>query len=406
MIGDGMADDPVAVLGGKTPLQYANTPAMDALASAGIIGSVRTIPEGMPAGSDTAALSIFGYDPGACYTGRAPLEAAASGIRMSPGDVAYRCNMVAIKDGDMPYDEKRLLSHSAGSIEGDQSIELITSLFGTPAFREKAEKAGVTVYPSPSFRHIAVQKSVDITGLKLIPPHDHLGEKVGRILPEGCENASVLDELMRLAHVNLNDHPLNMKRREMGKLPANAIWFWAEGVSVGLPGFTVKYGRTGGVISAVPLCQGIAVLAGLDKIYVEGATGELHTNYEGKADAVLEALGTYDFAAVHIEAPDECTHDGDLKGKIQAIEWIDARVVATLVRRLSDAGTDYRMLVISDHKTLLSTRAHDGDPVPFIIYDSRYDRKTGRSYCEAEAAHGQFIGDGTNLMDMLFETDT
>lgn len=403
VIGDGMADDPLPELGGRTPLQYAETPVMDALASAGESGSVLTIPEGLPAGSDTAILSIFGYDPRLFYSGRAPLEAAASGITLSPGDVAYRCNMVALEDIDAPYEEKRIVSHSAGSINGEKSDALITELFETPGFREAALLAGVTVYPGTSFRHIAVQKSPDISGIVLTPPHDHLGEKLGQHLPRGCENAEVLGRLMRLGHEILDSHPYNVKRRAEGKLPANGIWFWAEGTAVVLPGFTEKYGKTGCVVSAVPLCQGIGKIVGLDNITVEGATGELNTNYEGKVDAVIGSLKTRDFAAVHIEAPDECTHDGDVAGKVQAIEWVDSRVVAPLTVMLKEAGEDYRMLIISDHRTLISTRGHDGSPVPYIIYDSRYDRKTGLSYCEEDAGRGKYLDCGTELMDILFE---
>jgi len=403
VIGDGMADDPVEQLGGKTPLQYAKTPVMDALASAGVLGSVLTIPEGLPAGSDTAILSIFGCDPLKCYTGRAPLEAASSGIKLSPGDVAYRCNMVAFEDGDIPFEDKKLLSHSASQIEGELSDELVKVLFETPAFKEAAFQAGLTVYPASSFRHIAVQKSPDVTGIVLAPPHDHLGEPLGLVLPGGCENAAVLEGLMRLAHEILNEHPLNIDRRAEGKLPANGIWFWAEGTAVELPGFTEKYGITGAVISAVPLCQGIGTLIGMDKIIVEGATGELETNYEGKVDAVLEALKKHDFAAVHIEAPDECTHNGDTDGKLQAIEWIDSRVVAPLFERLHKSGESFRMLVISDHKTLTSTRSHDGTQVPFLIYDSRADMKTGLAYNEADAKQGDHIAAGTELLEILFE---
>ena len=402
VIGDGMADEPLPALGGKTPLEYAATPAMDALASAGLLGSVLTIPEGMPAGSDTAILSIFGYDPREWYAGRAPLEAASTGIVLTSGDVAYRCNMVTFEDGDMPFEEKRILSHSAGSIEGDLSDALVTALFEAPVFKEAAINAGMTVYPASSFRHIAVQKSPDIEGIVLTPPHDHLGEPLGRLLPRGGENAVVLDGLMRLAFEALDSHPLNMKRRAEGKLPANGIWFWAEGIAVELPEFASKYKKTGCVISAVPLCQGIGVLIGLDKIYVEGATGDLHTNFEGKAAAALEALKTRDFAAIHIEAPDECTHDGDIKGKLQAIEWVDSRIVAPLAERLGESGEDFRMLIISDHRTLTSTRGHDGAPVPFAIYDSRYDRKTGFGFCEEDAARGVYISAGTELMGMLF----
>ena len=418
IIGDGMADEPVQKLGGKTPLQYALIPAMDALASAGEIGTVLTIPEGMQAGSDTAILSIFGCDPRECFSGRAPLEAAATGIRLEPGDIAYRCNMVAFEDGDMPFEDKKILSHSAGSIEGDESDALVAELFETPGFAEAAKEAGVTVYPGSSFRHIAVQSlrksgvSVQAAGAKsgeqsdkisLTPPHDHIGETLGQHLPQGGSNAETLSQLMRLAHGILNVHPTNAKRRALGKLPANGIWFWAEGTAVQLPGFVDKYSKTGAVISAVPLCQGIGTLIGLDKIIVEGATGELHTNYEGKAEAALEALKTHDFVAIHIEAPDECTHDGDLKGKIQAIEWIDSRILTPLTKKLAKDGVDYRMLVISDHRTLTSTRGHDGDPVPYIIYDSRVNNGTDMPFSEATAAEsGKKIPAGTELMGRLF----
>lgn len=403
VIGDGMADRPVPDLDGKTPLQYAKTPTMDKLASAGVTGTVLTIPEGLPAGSDTAILSIFGCDPRNCYSGRAPLEAAANGTKLSPGDVAYRCNMVAFEDGDFPFEEKKILSHSAGAIEGEESDAIIMELFNTPAFGKAAEEAAMTVFPGSSFRHITVQKAPDISGIVLTPPHDHLGEPLGRHLPRGCENAKVLVKLMRLAHEILDSHPLNMKRRAEGKLPANGIWFWAQGTSVELPDFVSKYGKTGGLISAVPLCQGIARLIGLEKIIVEGATGELVTNYEGKVAAALKLLETHDFAAVHIEAPDECTHNGDTVGKLQAIEWIDSRIIAPLTERLRETGEDYRMLILSDHRTLTSTRGHDGSPVPYILYDSRFDEKTGLTYCEADAESGRFIAAGTELMGSLFE---
>ncbi len=403
VIGDGMADNPVDALGGKTPLQYAAIPTIDALASAGEVGSVLNVPVGLPAGSDTAILSIFGCDPRVCYTGRAPLEAAAGGVELKPGNVAYRCNMVTYEDIDAPLSEKKILSHSAGSIEGEESADIITALFDDPRFKPQAEKAGMLVYPSYSFRHIAVQASADVKGIVLTPPHDHLGEKVGPLLPSGCANADVLKDLMLLAHEILDRHPLNEKRRKAGKMPANGIWFWAEGTAVALPCFTQAYGKTGAVVSAVPLCHGIARLVGLEAVSVEGATGELDTNYEGKVDATLKALQEHDFAAVHIEAPDECTHNGDLKGKLQAIEWLDSRVVKPLTEKLRAEGTDFRLLLLSDHKTLTSTRGHDGDPVPYLLYDSRTDRKPGPCYSESDGEKGPYIAAGTALMGKLFE---
>lgn len=405
IIGDGMADNPVPELDGKTPLQYASIPVMDRLAARGEVGAVVNCPKGLPPGSDTAILSIFGNDPWKCYTGRSPLEAAASGISLKPGDVSYRCNMVALEDGDKPFSEKKILSHSGGSIEGGQSMELVEYLFADPGFRAAAEGAGMMVHPAPSFRHIAVQTGADITGIRLAPPHDHLGEVIGPILPAGCANAAVLKDLMEHAHRVLDRHPVNERRRAEGKLPANGVWFWAEGTGVALESFSSKYQKRGAVISAVPLCHGIARLSGLEVVEVEGATGELDTNYEGKAAAAVETLRQgFDFAAVHVEAPDECTHNGDLKGKLQAIEWLDSRTVAPLLKGLEELGEDYRVLILSDHKTLTATRGHDGDPVPFLLYDSRRDSGGGLPYTEESGEKGrQFAAGAAVLMPLLFE---
>jgi len=404
IIGDGMADNPLESLGGKTPLQYANTPVIDGLAEKGRVGLVQTIPEGQAAGSDTAMLSIFGADPCIYNKGRAPLEAAASGIQVAPGSAAYRCNMVALEDGDMPFAEKRILSHSGGDVEAEESIALIEALFVDPQFAALAEEAGITVYPSPSFRHIVVQKEADIAGLFAQPPHDHLGEVIGPLLPSGCAFAATLGELMEVANGVLDQHPVNQARRAAGKLPANGIWLWAEGTAVALPQFAEVYGKSGGVISAVALCHGIAALMGLKPIRVPGATGKLHTNYEGKVEAAIESLQTNgDFVTVHVEAPDECTHNGDLEGKLQAIEWLDSRVMQYLLACLEKAGiSEYRILYMSDHKTLMSTRGHDAEPVPFLLYDSRVTNDSGQTYCEADGAAGEFMPEGTKLMDLLF----
>ena len=402
VIGDGMADNPVPALDGKTPLETAHKPVMDRLAAEGELGSVLNVPKGLPAGSDTAILSIFGCDPTWCYTGRAPLEVAAAGTKLAPGDAAYRCNMVTFEDADVPVEEKRILSHSAGSIDGDASIAIITALFDDPEFAAAAEKAGLTVQKSPSFRHLAIQKQADLKGIRLIPPHDHLGEKIGPLLPSGCPNAQTLKDLMLLAHEKLNHHPLNEARRAAGKMPANGIWFWAKGTAVELPNFVKNYGKTGGVISAVPLCHGIAFLAGLEMVHVPGATGEVETNYEGKVDAAMALLQDHDFAAIHVEAPDECTHNGDTPGKIRAIEYIDSRVLKNLLAKLDAAGYDYRILILSDHKTLTSTRGHDGDPVPYLLYDSRRKAGSGLPYSEANGLKGPYVDAGVKLMGMLF----
>jgi len=405
VIGDGMADNPVEELGNKTPLQHAAIPAMDALAARGEVGSVKTCPEGLPAGSDTAILSIFGADPVKCYTGRSPLEAAATGIKLAPGEVSYRCNMVTYEDNDKPFEEKKILSHSGGSIEGEDSVKLVQDLFSHPEFAAASAKAGMRVYPALSFRHIAVQANADIQGISLLPPHDHLGEVIGSLLPSGNANAATLKDLMKLANQILDHHPINEARRAAGKLPANGVWFWAEGSAVILDSFVEKYQKTGTVISAVPLCHGIANLAGLSITLVDGATGELETNYEGKVEAAMNALRTgQDFVAIHVEAPDECTHNGDLPGKLQAIEWLDSRVVKPMTEALEAEGMEYRLLILSDHKTLTSTRGHDGEPVPYLLYDSRIDRKTGLPYCEESGEKGPAYQNGAAvLMPLLFE---
>ncbi|MCR4770709.1 MAG: 2,3-bisphosphoglycerate-independent phosphoglycerate mutase [Oscillospiraceae bacterium] len=403
IIGDGMADDPTDVLGGMTPLEKCRKPNIDRLAREGILGSVRNCPEGLPAGSDTAILSIFGCDPRKYYTGRAPLEAAAQGIALTDGDLAFRCNMISLEQGDMPFEKRRLISHSSGGIDGALSRELAEYLFSHPDFVPFAEKAGVSVHTTLSYRHIVIQSRGDGRGLVLTPPHDHLGDEAGLHLPRGNDNARVLTGLMKLSFDILSAHPANVRRVEEGLLPANCIWFWAEGTAVSLPSFPAAYGKKGAVISAVPLCHGIAALTGLKMISVEGATGEKDTNYEGKAAAAVKALTEdgMDFVGVHVEAPDECTHNGDTPGKLQSIEDIDSRVVAPILEGLK--GTDFRMLVLSDHKTLTDTRGHAGGYVPFILYDSRGGVGSGLDYSEKNGLKGPIAEDGTALMSMLFE---
>ena len=404
LIGDGMADDPTQVLGGKTPLETAKKPVMDRLSARGTLGSVRNCPPALPAGSDTAILSIFGCDPMRCYSGRAPLEAAAQGVKLKAGDVAFRCNMASLEEGDLPFGERRILSHSGGGVDGETSRKLAEDLFADPEFRPLAEAAGLRIYPTESYRHICVQTRGDARGLVLAPPHEHLTELCGPNLPCGNENAETLRALMEKSFAFLRRHPLNLRRQAEGKLPANCIWFWAEGTAAELPSFPDKYHKTGAVISAVPLCHGIAALTGLDRISVPGATGEKDTNYRGKAEYAVRALleQGYDFVGIHVEAPDECTHNGDTPGKIGSIEDIDSQVLAPLTEALS--GTDYRILILSDHKTLTDTRGHAHGYVPFILYDSREPSGSGLPYTEANGLLGPHVEDGTALMDLLFRT--
>jgi 2,3-bisphosphoglycerate-independent phosphoglycerate mutase len=402
VIGDGMADNPVPALDGKTPLQRANIATIDALAARGTVGSVINCPKPLPAGSETAILSIFGCDPRTYFTGRSPMEAAASGIRMVPGDAAFRCNLVTLEDGDMPLGEKKILSHSAGSIDGPSALETVEVLLSHPDFAKALKDADMEIHRFPAFRQLAVQHHSDITGIRFTPPHDHLGETCGQYFPTGNDRAQVFAHLMELAHEILDHHPVTEKRRAAGKLPANGIWFWAEGTAVELPSFKAQYGHDGAVISAVPLCHGIAVLRGLEMVEVEGATGELDTNFPGKLEATWQKLNQYDFVCLHLEAPDECTHNGDLPGKIQAIEWLDSKLVAPLLERLTAAGLDHRVLLLSDHKTLTATRGHDGDPVPFLLYDSRRDTGRGGAYDEENGENGPFVENGDRLLGMLF----
>lgn len=405
VIGDGMADNAVDTLGGKTPLEYAKTDFIDEMAAKGTVGWVKNCPEGFPPGSDTGILSIMGYDPNKYFTGRAPMEAAASGIHLKSGNIAYRCNLVSFEDKEAPMSEKKILSHCAGSIEGEDALEIVGILLKDEKFSALAKKYAVVINPSPSFRHMTVQESGDITTCTFEPPHDHLGEICGDFLPKGGETAKQLLELMELAHEILDKHEFNNARRAMTKAPANGIWFWAEGTAVSLPDFKETFGKTGVMISAVPLCQGIAKLVGLEAPIVPGATGELDTNYEGKVFMALELLKERDFVAIHIEAPDECTHAGDLEGKLEAIKRINDLVIFPIAERME--GKDYRLLFISDHKTLIATRGHDADYVPYMLYDSRKDSGNGLPYNETAGEKGPRYEDGAaTCMPLLFSDGT
>ena len=328
-------------------------------------------------------------------------------MAVEPGCASFRCNMIAMEDGDGPFDEKKILSHNAGSIDGESSMAIVTALCQIPEFRAALDAAGMTISPTPSFRHIAQQRGGDIQGLVATPPHDILGQRVGDYAFSGNENAKTLWNLMALANRLLEHHPLNEARRAQGKKPANGIWFWAEGTAVALPSFVERYGHGGSVISAVPLVHGIGALTGLKPVTVEGATGEVDTNYAGKLQAAKDALaGGDEFLCLHLEAPDESTHNGSLPDKLLAIHQLDSLIVAPLLQWLQEQKMDYRLLLLSDHKTLMSTRTHDGDPVPFLLYDSTAPRSDGLSYTEANGEKGPFVEHGTDLMALLFGKKT
>ncbi|MBN1255872.1 MAG: cofactor-independent phosphoglycerate mutase [Deltaproteobacteria bacterium] len=391
LIGDGMADRPLKELGGKTPLMAARTPNMDALATGGEIGLVRTIPQGLPKGSEIANLSIFGYDPRQYYTGRGPLEAASMGVELGPEDVAFRVNLVTLEavGGSVIMED-----YSAGHIsteEGKAIIQALDKDLGNAVFR---------FYPGVSYRHLLVWNGKG-DKIETTPPHDITEQEIGEYLPTG-EDAQELIKLMTDTQILLKNHPINQSRLQAGKRAANATWPWGQGRAPHMPSFAERFGLSGGVISAVDLIKGIGISAGLRAIAVPGATGYLDTNYQGKAEYALKALEQDDFVYLHVEAPDEASHNGDLQAKIAAIEDFDKKVVGTIVKGMKNRG-DYRIMVLPDHPTPLELRTHADDPVPFLIYDSTDKSTSGaKGFDEQTAAKsGIVINEGHTLMERL-----
>jgi len=394
ILGDGMADEPLEVLGGVTPLEAAATPAMDALASAGQLGMVRTVPPQMKPGSDVANLAVMGYDPAVYYSGRSPLEALSVGVAMEETDVVFRCNLVTLTE-DGPYAQKTILDHSSGEISTEDADILMD------AVREAFNTDSLQFFTGTSYRHIALWKGGRV--LELEPPHDHLGSVIGAYLPEN----QMLRDLMERSFDILNNHPLNLQRAAQGKNKANSLWFWGAGTKPKLESFENRYGVKGLMVSAVDLLKGIAVGADMAVAQVEGANGSLHTNYEGKAAAAIDGLlhGGFDLAYIHLEGPDEMGHQGSTRNKILSIEYLDSRIVQPVVHALTAAGEDFRVLILPDHPTPIRCRTHTADPVPFILYDStRQQRKLAR-YSEREAAAtGLFVEEGHKLMGMFLDT--
>ena len=389
ILGDGMAGEPLAQLEGKTTLEYAKTPAMDDLAGKGEIGLAKTVPEGMKPGSDVANLAVLGYDPLRYYSGRSPLEALSVGVAMEPTDVVLRCNIVTVTEGE-PYEEKTIVDHSSGEISSADADILMDSI------REAFNCEQFQFYSGTSYRHITVWKKGQV--LDLEPPHDHLGEVIGPYLPEQPQ----LRDMMKRSFEILNNHPLNLKRAAEGKNKANSLWFWGAGTKPSLSSFREKTGLRGAMISAVDLLKGIAVGAGMQVIEVEGATGSLHTNYEGKAQAAVKALleDGNDFVYIHVEGPDEMGHQGIVTDKIQAIEYLDSRIIAPVKAAMDASGEDYRILVMPDHPTPIRARTHTSDPVPYVFYDSTAERKAVRPFNEREAAAtGNLVTNGYELME-------
>ena len=393
ILGDGMADEPIESLGNKTILQAADTPFLDMLSKKSEIGMVHTVPDGMAPGSDTANLSVLGYDPKIYYSGRSPLEALSIGVPMTDTDIALRCNIVTISEEEgVPYEEQTIIDHSSSEISTEDCGILLE------AVRKELENDIFKFYLGTSYRHCTIWHNGSV--VKLTPPHDVLGQKVGPNLPE----TESLREMMKKSYEILKNHPLNIERKKKGLNPANSCWFWGAGTKPALSSFEEKTGKKGVMISAVDLLKGIAVGAGMDNIIVPGADGTLHTNYEGKANAAIKALTEdgYDFAYIHVEAPDEMGHQGSVERKIKAVENLDGRVIKTVVEGLKKSGEPFRVIVTPDHPTPIRLRTHVAKPVPYLLYDSTEELDRTWNYNEAEASKN-YVANGHQLIDKLFE---
>ena len=395
LIPDGMADVKIEQLGNKTPMQAANKPTMDALAKKSLVGTVSNVPAGMVPESDTANMAILSFDPKIYSKGRSPLEAMSMGLNMQPEETAYRCNVVTLsEDGD--YDDKIILDHSADEITTAEADELIKALEAELGNDNRHFYTGV------SYRHCLLWKNGD-DKYPFMRPHDILGKHIKDYLPSKDNGGAEFYELMRKSYDILNHHPVNEARRARGLKPANSAWLWSPGKKPQLPNFKAKWGLDAAVISAVDLIKGIGICAGMKSIDVEGATGNVHTNYQEKAEAAIKAFSDgFDYVYIHVEAPDECGHRAELDNKVLSIEKIDAEILAPVLSYLKGCGEDYRIMVLPDHPTPIFMRTHTSDPVPFFIYDSKKDICGVSTFDEDTAtATGYYIADGYRLMELL-----
>lgn len=394
VLGDGMADEPIAQLGNRTPLDYAETPNMCRLSKFSEIGMVHTIPDGMKPGSDTANLAVLGYDPKEYYSGRSPLEALSIGIPMKETDIALRCNIVTLSEEDVSFEERIIVDHSSSEIGTEDCAVLLREVE-----RQLADDT-YQFYVGTSYRHCLIWNRGKV--VELTQPHDVLGQKIGRYLPED----RALREMMRKSFDILVNHPINEDRKRRGLNPANCCWFWGAGTRPRLSSFEEKTGKRGMMVSAVDLLKGIAAGAGMGVALVEGANGGLNTNYAGKVDAAVKALvqDGYDFAYIHLEAPDEMGHQGSAEKKIQAIENLDAKIIGPLVDKMEAAGEAFRLLVLPDHPTPVRVRTHTSDSVPYMLYDSTKLQNHSWNYNEEEAGKSGFVvKQGCRLIEKLLE---
>ena len=397
LIPDGMADEKIEALGNRTPMEAANKPTMDALAKKSLVGTVSNVPEGMVPDSDTANMAILSFDPKTYSKGRSPLEAVSMGIEMQPDETAYRCNVVTLSDeGD--YDDKIILDHSADEITTAEADELIKAL------EEKLGNEYRRFYTGVSYRHCLIWKNGN-DKYNFMRPHDILGKRIGEYLPKAEDGGEEFYRLMRESFDILNHHPVNEARRARGLKPANSAWLWSPGKKPQLPNFREKWGLNAAVISAVDLIKGIGLCAGMKSIDVEGATGNVHTNYTGKANAAIEAFREgHDYVYIHVEGPDECGHRAELENKVLSVELIDQKILKPVYEYLQSTGEDFRIMILPDHPTPIRLRTHTILPVPFMIYDSKKTVDGVDSFCEESAtAKNYYVANGHTLMEQLMQ---
>lgn len=397
LIPDGMADEKIEALGNRTPMEAANKPTMDALAKKSLVGTVSNVPEGMVPESDTANMAILSFDPKTYSKGRSPLEAVSMGIEMQPDETAYRCNVVTLSDeGD--YDDKIILDHSADEITTAEADELIKAL------EEKLGNEYRRFYTGVSYRHCLIWKNGN-DKYNFMRPHDILGKRIGEYLPKAEDGGEEFYRLMRESFDILNHHPVNEARRARGLKPANSAWLWSPGKKPQLPNFREKWGLNAAVISAVDLIKGIGLCAGMKSIDVEGATGNVHTNYTGKANAAIEAFREgHDYVYIHVEGPDECGHRAELENKVLSVELIDQKILKPVYEYLQSTGEDFRIMILPDHPTPIRLRTHTILPVPFMIYDSKTTVDGVDCFCEESAtAKNYYVANGHTLMEQLMQ---
>lgn len=394
ILGDGMADEPIAALGDRTPLEVAATPMMDQLAPLSEIGLAKMIPQGMKPGSDTANLAVLGYDPKVYYSGRSPLEALSIGVPMKDSDIAVRCNIVTVSDDNLPYEEKTMIDHSSSEISTADAAILLE------AVQKEFQNETYQFYTGTSYRHCLIINNGSV--MELAQPHDILERVIGEYLPADKE----LYDMMKKSYDILNNHPLNVERAKKGLNKANSLWFWGAGTKPLITSFEEKTGKRGAMISAVDLLKGIAVGAEMKVVFVDGADGTLHTNYEGKARAAVDVLleEGYDFVYVHVEAPDEMGHQGSVNRKVKAIEYLDEKVIRPVKKAMDASGEAYRMLILPDHPTPIACRTHTSDPIPYLLYDSTKAeiKQVNAQYNEKYAAQsGVMVSEGYRLIERL-----